>query len=930
MAVNSQNNSLCSRGSEWRKWDLHIHSPETKLNDGYKNNGDKDAWNEFCKNIKQSDVEVFGITDYFSADGYRAFIQKYQSRYPNSKKKFFLNIELRLNESVNPQLEEVNIHLIFNPTSLHRVDKFFTKLSVIETGKDETPIMCSELHTSSDYQSATVTRECIKKAFEGTFGKKAIRQDHFLVFVAANNDGIRPERGKQRKEVITDEIDKFSDGFFGGIQNQEHFLNTRRLEDKELLIGKKAVVSGSDAHSFDDLKKYLGKRTIDTDSQGKEIISGDITWIKADPTFEGLKQIIYEPEPGGRVWIGPVLPDQKDDYKVIRKIRFSNTNDFPAEIELSRNLCSIIGSRSTGKSALLAYLAHSINSELAEKQNPKGPGDGFPWSKVDFAYFVEWNNGLSNKESPGEIVYIPQNYLFEMSGKPEEIKNKIKPVLSKKLPDFGTKYTQAENNIKNCNQRISEQVDICFELSESIRSLEDKLKSLGIKKVVEEEKRKVKSKIEKIKKEHKLGKDDLQKYQEISAEISIHEIRIEQIVTDLSRIASVSKKNNYFNALGWTLTPVLENLPKELQKIIKNDLQKDKAKLLGKVNKQVVEYKESIEKEKEDTEKRISKVKNENKELIEKYQKNIELEGLIKKLNDYNETIKEVDRTKEEKKNIQEQLEKSKRTIKSKIDRRKSLIEQLKIGISSADQGAMEGIKFGIEYGLGENLEKVTQKVNVRDKTEFVNKNALKIDHIREEPGKFLSAVYSEEQKINIGNDKRTVVQEVLSLTEKILFTAEMEGDKIGGFSESTMTPGKRALFALRLILAESEDTWPLLIDQPEDDLDSRSIYDDIVPFLKEKKKERQIIMVSHNANLVIGADSEQIIVTNRNGKDWPNTDGRQFNYLTGSIEHTKEREEKCKDTLRSQGICQHACRILEGGKPAFEHRRKKYNLAKI
>jgi len=55
-----------------------------------------------------------------------------------------------------------------------------------------------------------------------------------------------------------------------------------------------------------------------------------------------------------------------------------------------------------------------------------------------------------------------------------------------------------------------------------------------------------------------------------------------------------------------------------------------------------------------------------------------------------------------------------------------------------------------------------------------------------------------------------------------VVFTAEMEGDKIGGFSESTMTPGKRALFALRLILDESEDTWPLLIDQPEDDLDSK------------------------------------------------------------------------------------------------------------
>jgi ABC-type lipoprotein export system ATPase subunit len=87
-------------------------------------------------------------------------------------------------------------------------------------------------------------------------------------------------------------------------------------------------------------------------------------------------------------------------------------------------------------------------------------------------------------------------------------------------------------------------------------------------------------------------------------------------------------------------------------------------------------------------------------------------------------------------------------------------------------------------------------------------------------------------------------------------------------------------------------DTWPLLIDQPEDDLDSRSIYDEVVPFLKEKKKERQIIMVSHNANLVIGSDSEQLIIANRNGSDRKNEDGKQFNYLTGSLEFTQDCDE--------------------------------------
>ena len=170
---------------------------------------------------------------------------------------------------------------------------------------------------------------------------------------------------------------------------------------------------------------------------------------------------------------------------------------------------------------------------------------------------------------------------------------------------------------------------------------------------------------------------------------------------------------------------------------------------------------------------------------------------------------------------------------------------------------------------------------------------------------------------------KQVIAKESFCLTEKVLFTAEMEGDRIGGFSEPTMTPGKRALFALRLILAESDDTWPLLIDQPEDDLDSRSIYDEIVPFLRDKKRERQIIMVSHNANLVIGADSEQIIVANRHGEDRKNENGKQFNYLSGSIENTKKVDKKIMDTLKAKGIREHACQILEGGELAFEKEKK-------
>src|SRR5262249_18470826 len=150
--------------------------------------------------------------------------------------------------------------------------------------------------------------------------------------------------------------------------------------------------------------------------------------------------------------------------------------------------------------------------------------------------------------------------------------------------------------------------------------------------------------------------------------------------------------------------------------------------------------------------------------------------------------------------------------------------------VESADQSAIEQIVFGIECEIGpDQLDGLARSLNVRDKTDFIEDNEVLISEIRRQPGKFLADLYIGRQKTKDRQPPSKAASEAFQLTERILFTATMEGDKIGGFSAPTMTPGKRALFALRLILAESEDTWPLLIDQPEDDLDSRSIYDEVV-----------------------------------------------------------------------------------------------------
>lgn len=942
-------NNTFTKGSEWRKWDLHVHTKGTMKNDQFKSRN----FNDFCvilfqKALKKG-IATIGITDYLNINNYikvKEFINNIDSctAFNDEEKKqikriFILpNVELHM-LPVTDSGRLVNIHCLFNPDFESCLENNFfgsieysagsrkkykmNRTGLIDLGKSLDSSLDNEAAYQKGIDSFIVTHSDLQKLLDEN---RDFRENVIVVVSNSSKDGasafqkhydIFEDIGVGSLDAVRKSIYSISDCVFSSNKEDIIYFLGLKKDSKKVVVEKcgslKPCIHGSDAHTE--------KNLFEPDEQR-------YCWIKADLTFEGLKQIIYEPESGERVKISPVEPDQKDGYKILSKIRFTNTNDFPEEIKFNKNLCSIIGSRSSGKSALLAYVAHSVDKELVEKM-VDGPGEGadYHWVKIDIDHSIEWGNGQSNDESPGKIVYIPQNYLFMKSKDSNEIKEKIKPVLFKVIPDFKIRHEQAVSNIDVYNQQISVQIDDWFDLSGSIKLIDEQLKELGDRNSIEKEKEEIELKINHLKKKYQLSDENLKQYQEISASLSKYAGRIGVLNTELAQISGVSEKRHFFSELKITLTPALTSLPKVLQDEIKKILEKTEVDILEEVNKQVVEHKNSIEKEKKEVEKNISKINEDNKKLIEKYQKNIEIEGHVKKVNKYNEIIKEIDETEKEKENSKDKLKEYKKAIKSTINQRESQIKELVTNIENADQNILESMKFGVEYGFDESLEEVTQKINIKDKSKFIENGKLKINDVREKPGEFLSALYSGEQKIIAGNEKKQVARDVLSLTEKILFNAEMEGDKIGGFSEPTMTPGKRALFLLRLILDESEDTWPLLIDQPEDDLDSRSIYDDIVPFLKKKKKERQIIMVSHDANLVIGSDSEQVIVANRHGTDRKNADERQFNYLTGSLEYSKTKDEDCNDNLKAQGVCEHACEILDGGKIAFEQRKNKYNI---
>ena len=87
--------------------------------------------------------------------------------------------------------------------------------------------------------------------------------------------------------------------------------------------------------------------------------------------------------------------------------------------------------------------------------------------------------------------------------------------------------------------------------------------------------------------------------------------------------------------------------------------------------------------------------------------------------------------------------------------------------------------------------------------------------------------------------------------------------------------------------------------------------------------------MVSHNANLVVGADTEQIVIANRHGIDRKNRRAQTFNYLSGSLEHSSPMRSAAEYILESCGIREHACGILDGGEEAFQKRKAKRLMQK-
>ena len=149
-----------------------------------------------------------------------------------------------------------------------------------------------------------------------------------------------------------------------------------------------------------------------------------------------------------------------------------------------------------------------------------------------------------------------------------------------------------------------------------------------------------------------------------------------------------------------------------------------------------------------------------------------------------------------------------------------------------------------------------------------------------------------------------------LPATTRIELNSAAQGEREAWQPLNALSSGQKATAILLLLLLESDA--PLVVDQPEDDLDNRFITEVVIPTMRKEKRRRQFIFSTHNANIPVLGDAEQILGLAAIGEA---EEGR----AKIAPEHM--------GSIDSQPVRELVEEILEGGKDAFETRRAKYGF---
>jgi len=436
-------------GSFWSKWDLHVHSPYTNMNSQYNCNVE-----DFCRSVTENGIRVIGLTNYFIIHEY-----EYNEvvKCLNNETLVIPNIEFRTNDR-NGSNEYINIHVLFNPLeiSIKRINEWLSRVEVNNIASTTSVYCTKENLEAIGYANATVSLDRLVEQLKKDFNQK----DFIIVGVPNGYGGFHPD-SKPRNIELAKKIDELSNIMFGRIEDRDFFLSTDNLRAKSGFKPKPNFIC-SDAHTI----AQIGNKS---------------TWVKSEPSFEGLRQTLIEPK--YRLDCNEnvrkpyrIIESIKFDFPVDTKLKNNQTNtvqpfcltELKNEINFSPYFTCIIGGRGSGKSTIINIIAEKLGEKTEFFQNNK--------------IIVNENNDILRNyedncikiEGTNEIEFISQGKVEELS----QGSHLTDLIFNERIKAIGNEYEIKEKLLFSKFIIIDENITIIKNISVLNKDLDTKKSSL--------------------------------------------------------------------------------------------------------------------------------------------------------------------------------------------------------------------------------------------------------------------------------------------------------------------------------------------------------------------------------------------------------------------------------------------------------------------
>ena len=964
-----------NRGSEWRRWEPHIHAPGTTMNNQF---GGPNAWEEYLTALEKASptIEAIAVTDYYVTDTYEEVLRfQATGRLPDAKL-IFPNVELRL-DVATAKGGFVNLHLFVSPEDpkhleeLQRLlsrlqfnvmkDRFdCTRADLIRLGMAADPkIIDDAAALSFGANQFKVNFQQLREVFnESGWAKKNI-----LIAVAGGaNDGTSGVREAADK-TIRREIETFAHVIFASSSAQREFwLGQRQLSSAEIRSqygGVKPCLHGSDAHKLEEVASPFGDR---------------FSWIKGELEFDALRQACIDPQ--GRAHVGAEPPATATQSQVISQVEILNADwaETPI-IPLNPGLVAIIGARGSGKTALADMIAagcDSISEEAwhaDEWANPSFLVRARPLLaeskvKVSWAAGEPVERSLDGSDANGpfayeRVRYLSQQFVEELcssSGLTDGLLREIERVIFEAHPDHERDSTLNFEELldhRASRHRLSREreAEAVAQISDRISTELEKEKMAATFKAQAAQKKKLvdaytadRAKLvstgnEKRAERHTelagvantlratLRRYTAQRQTLLAMQDEVKDQRRDQAPETL-RQAQARHSNSGMSEEQWSafLLDYKGSVDENLAFLVKwsdGKLAELKGETpepgdpsmpyfpdetdLSKLPQAVLEAEMS----------RLEKLVSADKDIQRRYTAlsgNIATETAA--LQTLTDKFKDAESAKDRAKKLQTDREQAYGRAIDALAAEQSVLETLYAPLMvrlAAASGTLKKLSFSVARVA--NVEQWASEaedglIDLRKMGEFRGKGTLlqKADEVLKVAWETGDSSAVREAMAEFRAWSKRFAQWLFS-TDHISIRYGIEYD---GVDIRKLSPGTRGIVLLLLYLAlDDSDNRPLVIDQPEENLDPKSVFDELVHLFIGAKSHRQVIIVTHNANLVINTDADQIIIA----ETGPHPHGKlpPITYISGGLENAEIRKA--------------VCNILEGGEGAFQERARRLRV---